>query len=392
VTGIYLDYAATSAIRPDEVTRAVTDYLTRTGATPGRAGHARALDAGRIALRCRKAMAELFSIEGDPGRICFQPNATYALNAAILGLLRPGDAVVRTQYDHNAVRRPIAALTASGVEERVLAGDAAGRVDLDELDLLLRGRGRQAKLLVLPHVSNVLGTALPVAEMTARAHEVGALVLLDAAQSAGHLPVSVRDLGVDMLAFTGHKGLLGPQGIGGLWLRDGADLPPLVHGGTGGDSAPATMPMEYPDRLEAGTLNGPGIAGLLAGIEWIAARGVHTIHEREAALRDRLRAKLGRIPGVRVLSPGGPGTIGIVTITTDRHTPAALAAELERRAGVATRAGLHCAPGAHEAIGTLATGALRFSVGWATTDDDVDCAAAALAAICHNGYNGERAE
>ena len=379
---IYLDYAATSAVRPPEVIEAVADYLRHVGATPGRAGHRRALEAGRITLRCRRALAELFNVSGDPGRIAFQLNATHALNVAMQGVLRPGDRVVRTAYDHNAVRRPVAALAARGiVHETVLTCAPDGSVDLDEAERALAGGGEPARLLVVPHASNVLGSLLPVAALAERAHAAGALVLVDAAQSAGHVPVDVRALGADLLAFTGHKGLLGPQGTGGLWVREGVEVAAVFAGGTGGDSGPLEMPDSLPDRLEAGSQNGPGIAGLLAGVEWIAARGPAALHEREARLKARLRERLLASPGVRVHSPAAPEGTGIVTLTVATMEAGELAHRLDRDFGVLTRAGLHCAPEAHGVLGTASTGAVRLSVGWATTEAEVDRAAEAVAAL-----------
>jgi selenocysteine lyase/cysteine desulfurase len=263
------------------------------------------------------------------------------------------------------------------VKETVLGGAADGSIDLDELERVLSG----ARLLALPHAGNVLGSALPVAEMARRAHAAGALVLVDAAQSAGHLPIDVEAMGIDLLAFTGHKGLLGPQGTGGLYVRPGLEIDPQWAGGTGGDSMPLEMPEAMPDRLEAGTLNGPGIAGLLAGVEWLAERGVAAVHARETALKLRLRGALGAVRGVRVHSPAAPDGVGIVTVTADGITPAELAARLDREHGVMTRAGLHCAPEQHRLCGTEAAGAVRFSVGWATTEAEVDAAAAAVASI-----------
>ncbi|HYH78890.1 MAG TPA: aminotransferase class V-fold PLP-dependent enzyme [Longimicrobium sp.] len=378
---IYLDYAATSAIRPDEVVEAVVRYLRDVGATPGRAGHRRALEAGRIALRCRVALAELFGAEGDPGRIAFFPNATWALNAALFGLLRPGDRLVRTAYDHNAVRRPAALLAARGVEQAVVSGRVDGSIDLDELDRALAGEGKPARVLALPHASNVLGTVLPVREMAERAHAHGTIVVVDAAQSAGHVAMDVGAMGIDVLAFTGHKGLLGPQGTGGLYVRPGLEIDPVTAGGTGGDSMPLGMPEAMPDRLEPGTLNGPGIAGLLAGVEWLRARGMDAVHARESALKLRLRERLGAIPGVRVLSPAAPEGVGIVTVATEGIKPERLAWRLDHEHGVMTRAGLHCAPEAHQLLCVAETGAVRFSVGWATTAAEVDAAAAAVASI-----------
>jgi cysteine desulfurase family protein len=379
---VYLDYAATSAVRPEAVVEAVAAYLRDVGASPGRGGHRLAVAAGRTVLHCRLALAELFAVPGDPGRVTLQPSATHALNAALRGVLRPGDRVVRTAYDHNSVRRPVAALAREGVLETVLAGTPDGGVDPEEAERAIRGDGRPARLLVLPHASNVLGTVLPVARLADVARAYGTLVLLDAAQSAGHLPVRVDELGVDLLAFAGHKGLLGPQGTAGLWVREGVEVAPVLAGGTGGDSAPDSMPEAYPDRLEAGTLNGPGIAGLLAGVRWVQDAGVEALHAREAALKARLRRGLAAVPGVRVLSPEAPEGVGIVAVAAEGVEAHELALRLDRGHGVLTRAGLHCAPGAHGVLGTLACGAVRFSVGWATTAEEVDRAVAAVRAVC----------
>jgi cysteine desulfurase / selenocysteine lyase len=384
---IYLDYAATSAIRPPEVADAVAAYLRDVGATPGRAAHRLALEAGRTVLSCRRALAELFGIPGDPGRIVFQASATHALNTALFGTLQPGDRVVRTVFDHNAVRRPIAALRAQGVRESVLPGRPDASVDLAEAERLIAGAGGAdgpARLVVLPHVSNVLGAALPVRELADLAHASGARLLVDAAQSAGHVPLDAERLGVDLLAFTGHKGLLGPQGTGGLWVRDGVEVRPLLHGGTGGDSWEEAMPGAYPDRLEAGTLNGPGIAGLLAGVQWLQRNGVDRVHARvrilAAALHDRLRG----IPGLRVHSPPPGEGAAIVTLTAAGWSSAELARRLDSEFGVLARAGLHCAPETHALLGTETGGALRLSCGWATEAAHVDRAVEALQRLCGN--------
>jgi cysteine desulfurase family protein len=371
---VYLDYAATSALRPGAVTEAVVRYLRDVGATPGRAGHRRAVEAGRIVLRCRRALAALFNIPGDPGRVTLHLNATHALNAALFGLLRPGDRVVRTEYDHNAVRRPVLALSQRGVQAVVIEGDAHGGISMFEVEHALKG----ARLLVIPHANNVIGNVLPVADLAERAHAAGALVLVDAAQSAGHLPVDVQRMGIDLLAFTGHKGLLGPQGTGGLWIREGIELPPTYFGGTGGDSDSPDMPALLPDRLEAGSMNGPGIAGLLAGVEWLLERGMDAVGRHEHGLRTRLWNALDEIPGVRMHSPAGLDLAGIVTITIDGIDSSEAALRLDREFGVLVRAGQHCAPESHEILGTGATGALRFSIGWATTDAEIGRAAAAV--------------
>ena len=382
---VYLDYAATSAVRPATVTEAIVRYLRDVGATPGRAGHRRAVEAGRVVLRCRRALAELINAPGDPGRVTFQLNATHALNTALFGLLRPGDRVVRTEYDHNAVRRPVLALAQRGVQAVVLGGDAHGGISMFEAGHALKG----ARLLVVTHANNVIGNALPVAELAELAHAAGALVLVDAAQSAGHLPIDVQAMGIDLLAFTGHKGLLGPQGTGGLWVREGVELPPAFFGGTGGDSDSPDMPALLPDRLEAGSQNGPGIAGLLAGLEWLLKGAVDVVHGHESTLKRRLWEGLAAIPGVRMHSPmhGEAGT-GIVTITIDGVDPAEAARRLDAEFGVLVRAGLHCAPESHQILGTGAAGAVRFSVGWATTGADVDRAVAAVRQIAETKGSG----
>lgn len=381
---VYLDYAATSAIRPDAVAEAVVRYLRDVGATPGRAGHRRAVQAGRIVLRCRRMLAELFNAPGDPGRVTFHLNATHALNAALFGLLRPGDRVVRTEYDHNAVRRPVLALAEQGVQAVVVECDAHGGISMFEVEHALKG----ARLLVVTHASNVIGNVLPVADLAEMAHAAGALVLVDAAQSAGHLPIDVQAMGIDLLAFTGHKGLLGPQGTGGLWVREGVELPPPFFGGTGGDSDSPDMPALLPDRLEAGSMNGPGIAGLLAGVEWLMERGLDAVHRHESALKHRLWDALKAIPGVMIHSTRLDDTAPIVTITIDGVDPAEAALRLDREFGVLVRAGLHCAPESHEVLGTGQSGAVRFSVGWATTAAEVDRAAAAVARVAETKGSG----
>src|SRR5690606_31440065 len=376
-----LDHAATAAVRPPEVADAVAAYIREVGATPGRSSHARALSAGRVALRCRRLLAELFGIPGDPGRIAMQFNATHALNTALFGILRPGDTVVRTILDHNSIRRPVAALVETGVRERRVGLDSTGRIDLLELEQILREEADRVRLLALPHASNVTAAILPVREMAELAHSAGALVMLDAAQTAGHLPFSVQELGVDLLAFTGHKGLLGPQGTGGLWVRDGVDVAPLLRGGTGGDSLLRSMPDAYPDHLEAGTMNGPGIAGLLAGVEWVLGQTPEAIHRHVAGLTARLRDGLEAVRGVRVHSPPAPDGVGVVTITADGVDAPTLARRLDVEHGILVRAGLHCAPEVHRLLGTDRSGAVRFSLGWASTAEEVDRAVEAVANV-----------
>jgi selenocysteine lyase/cysteine desulfurase len=226
---------------------------------------------------------------------------------------------------------------------------------------------------------------LPVRELTQLAHEAGALVLVDAAQAAGHVPMDIAADGVDMVAFTGHKGLLGPQGTGALWVREDLDIEPLLTGGTGGDSTQRLMPPSFPDRLEAGTPNAPGIAGLLAGIEWVARRGVAALHEHHRALKARLYNGLASISGVRVLSPAAPEGVALVTLVPTRTDVSTFATRLDREFGVLIRAGIHCAPEAHRVLGSEKTGAIRFSLGWSSTEEDVDHAIDAVARVAETG-------
>jgi selenocysteine lyase/cysteine desulfurase len=328
------------------------------------------------------ALAKLLGIPGDPGRIALMFNATHALNTALWGVLQQGDTVVISAYDHNAVLRPVHRLAESrGVEVRVLAGARDGSIDYDDAARKFDG----AKLVVLNAASNVLGTRLDVRKLTALAHGAGALVLVDAAQSAGHLHVNVADDAADMVAMTGHKGLLGPQGMGALWVREGVAVDPMLRGGTGGDSVLREMPAAYPDHLEAGTSNAPGIAGLLAGIEWIQTRGVQPLHEHTTELKQRLRSGFESIPGVRVLSPPAPDGVPLVTLVADGIDVPTLATRIDREHGILTRAGLHCAPEVHKLLGTDRTGAVRFSLGWSTNEEQVDRALHAVAQVVGSG-------
>lgn len=372
----YLDHAATTAFRPPEVVDAVRRYLEETGATPGRGGYGLALDAGRTVLRARREVARVLGLDGDPGRVTFGPNATHALNTALQGTLGPGDVLVATAYDHNAVLRPAHALARNrGVRVRVLDGAPDGSICRDAFREAVKG----ARLVALNAVSNVLGTRLPVEELATVARGAGALVLVDTAQSAGHVPVDLSH--ADLVAFTGHKGLLGPQGTGGLWVREGVEVRPLVQGGTGGDSLDPEMPDAYPDHLEAGTLNGPGLAGLAAGCRVVLDAGVETLHRRERALKNRLRTGLMEAGGVEVLTPEDPAGAAIVTVRHAALDPGRLASRLEREFGILARSGLHCAPGVHRLLGTDGTGALRLSLGWGSTEAEVDRALEAFESL-----------
>lgn len=372
---VYLDWAATSAIRPPEIIQAVTDYLRNVGATPGRGGHRLALAAGRVALECRQALATLLGVAGDPGRISFTFNATHGINTAMSGVLRRGDILVVTAFDHNAVLRCAWKLEHDrGVHVRMVPGDVDGSIDIEALDEALDG----ARLLTINGASNVLGTTLDADDLCRRARDAGALSLVDTAQVAGEMPFDCEANGADLVAVTGHKALLGPQGTGALIVRDGVDVEPLLVGGTGGDSLQRDMPPAYPDHLEAGTVNAPGIAGLAAGVRWVLARSIRAIRNEAAALKERLWVGLSDIPGVDVVSPKAPDGAPLVTMISAAMDPSTLAGRLDREFGVLARPGLHCAPETHRLLGTDRTGALRFSLGWASTQADVDRAIEAV--------------
>jgi len=374
----YMDWAATSAIRPDVVIDAVGDYLREIGATPGRGGHRLAIAAGRVALECRQSLAALLGLPGDTGRIAFTFNATHGINTVMSGILESGDAVVTTAFDHNAVLRCAHRLSVErGVEVRLVPGAPDGSLDEEALERALDG----ARMLTINAASNVLGTRLDVDRLCSLAKAAGVITLVDTAQVAGEIPFDASACGADAVAITGHKALLGPQGVGALWVREGIRVRPLLVGGTGGDSMQREMPERWPDHIQAGTVNAPGIAGLAAGLAWIRRRTVARIQSQAAALKERLWDGLDSIHGIRVHSPRAPDGAPLVTFTADSVDPATLASRLDREFGVLARPGLHCAPETHRLLGTDGEGAVRLSLGWASTRADVDAALEAVDAV-----------
>lgn len=371
---IYLDNGATSFPKPPGVAAAMSRFILEIGGSPGRSGHRRSQEAARVVFECREVLAALLRAP-DSRRIAFTLNATQALNTAIYGILRPGDRVLTTSMEHNSTMRPLRDLERRGVISlEVLACDRAGRLDLGRLERALRERPR---LFAAVHASNVSGAILPLREVGALTRAAGTLLLVDAAQSAGALPIDVAADGVDLLAFTGHKALFGPQGTGGLWAREGVEPEPLFRGGTGSNSELEEQPAFWPDRLESGTPNGVGIAGLLAGVSFITETGLAAIRAREWALTRRLLAGLREIPGITVHGPEGEEERApIISVTFAGLVPSEAGFLLEEGFGVLTRVGLHCAPAAHRTIGTFPQGTVRFSPGFFTTEAEIDTAIA----------------
>lgn len=366
---VYLDNAATTYPKPEPVYEAVDAFMRDLGGSSGRSGHWRAVETGRMVFAAREAIAELIGAP-DPLRVVFTRNATEALNLAIQGLLAPGDHVVTSSMEHNSVMRPLEAAVARGISYTVV--DCAADGSLEPLDIE-RAIRPETSLVVLNHASNVTGTILPVERVAEITSRKGITLLVDAAQTVGRLPIDVSRAGIDLLAITGHKELFGLQGTGALYIREDIDPLPLCYGGTGSRSSELEQPVELPDRFESGTLNAHGISGLKAGVEFVATTGVGPIREHEIALLERLGAGLQRLKSVHTHGPTDQrALIGIVPLTFDTLSPPEVAEILDTRYGVATRAGLHCAPTAHRTIGTLETGTLRVSLSYLNTDEDID--------------------
>ena len=376
---IYLDNAASSWPKPPGVAEAMMEAVRDYGANPGRGSHELAMRASRTLFQARNRLAQLFGIK-NPNDIVFTMNTTMALNLAIKGWVRPGDHVVCTAVEHNAVRRPLEYLKKEKqIEVTYVQTDQAGILNMDNLKHAIRSNTR---LIVCTHSSNMLGTILPVADIATLARSKGIRLLVDAAQTAGVLPINVERMGIDMLAFPGHKGLLGPQGTGGLYISPEIELTPLLYGGTGSQSESADQPLVRPDRYESGTPNTPGIAGLNEGVRYVLNETVERIHEKEWRLTQRMMEGLRSVPGIRILGPD-PDIVrtGIVSFTLPNVSSSEAAFVLDREYHIAVRAGYHCTPLAHTCAGTLETGAVRASLGVFTTEEEVDALVQAVREI-----------
>ena len=375
---IYLDNAATSWPKPETVYLAMDKFLREKGANPGRAGFRMAVAAEEIIEECRSLLQKFFQV-ASPEQIIFTLNCTDALNMALKGLLAPGDHVITSSLEHNSVSRPLNSLAEQGVQYSRVRHNPHGLINPEAIEELIRP---QTKMIVLAHASNVLGTLQPLKEIGALARKRDVLFLLDAAQTAGATALNLQDMNIDILACPGHKALLGPPGTGLLVLNSRLEIGTWREGGTGSQSEEPTHPVSYPYRLEGGTPNTVGIAGLKAGVEFLLEKGVNTVREHETLLLEKLLAGLMGIPGVTVYgTPLATQRAGLVSFNLAGWEPQDLAAVLDTSFELACRAGLHCAPWTHEAIGTLPAGTVRFSVGYFNSAAEIDTALAAVSAL-----------
>lgn len=383
---LYLDNAATSFPKPETMLAAMEKYQREIGANPGRSGHGRSIDAGRIIYETRDALARLFNID-DPLRIALTKNSTEALNIALLGSLRSGDHVITTSMEHNSVMRPLRHLESRGIKLTVVPCSPRGELDPDNISKAFQKR---TKLVAMTHASNVTGTILPISDVGRIIREKDDVMFcVDCAQTAGALPIDVELMNIDLLAFTGHKSLYGPQGTGGLYVRKGLEkkIEPLMMGGTGSRSEFEQQPDFMPDKYESGTPNTIGYAGLCAGVEFVLKQSVENIREKEINLTARFHRQLLDLN--HQVTIYGPDKVlqktAVVSFNIKNVTPSDAAMYFEEKHGILCRPGLHCAPSAHRTLGTFPQGAVRFSFGFFTSEADVDAAAAAVRKLAQEG-------
>lgn len=372
---VYLDNAATSYPKPKTVIEAVLRQMESVGGNPGRSEHQGGLAASRVMYETRHKLATLLGV-ADPLRIIFTSNATDSLNLAIKGTLKPGDHVITTSMEHNSVLRPLEALKESGVEVKILEADTKGMVQAKDFEEALQPN---TKMLIVTHCSNVTGTIQPVEAIIALARRKGILSLVDASQSTGSIDYNIHQMDPDLLAAPGHKGLLGPQGTGFLYLKEGVLLQEMKQGGTGSQSENLHQPITVPDRYESGTQNAHGLAGLQAGVDFLLKETISAVQEKERNHIQRLKEGLSVIKGVRLYGPEDVRQQGAVQLFTLRDLDQTqLNYLLDQLYGISARAGLHCAPLAHKTLGTYPAGAIRFSPGYFTTREEIDQALAAV--------------
>ena len=364
---IYFDNAATTLHKPQEVIDAIIKAMTSMG-NAGRGNTSASMEASHIIFDTRENLAKLFNIK-DSSRIAFTCNSTEALNIAIKGSLTTGDHVITTMLEHNSVLRPLYEMENKGVELSIIQADKLGNISYDEIKSLIKNN---TKSIVCTHGSNLTGNLVDIEKIGKICKEHNLLFIVDASQTAGVFPIDVEKMNIDILCFTGHKSLLGPQGTGGIFVKEGIEVTPLKSGGTGILTYSKTQPSIMPTHLEAGTLNGHGIAGLNAGIEFINKIGMKKIREKEENLMWRFYNKVKELPHIKIYGDfSKKERCPIVTLNIDNYDSGDIAEELLNY-GVATRAGGHCAPLMHEALGTIKQGAVRFSFGYFNTEEEVD--------------------
>jgi cysteine desulfurase family protein len=385
---IYLDNGATSFPKPEEVYSFMDSFYRHYGVNPGRSGYDLCIESGDILEQTRKLLSDFFG-GTDPNRLVFGLNSTDGLNQAIFGLLKPGDHAITTNLDHNSVLRPLYHLHLDGVELEYVPFDSKGFVDPDDFERRFK---KNTKLVAMNHGSNVIGTVQPIAEIGARCKKHGIPFLIDASQTAGMVPIDMAKQNVDVVAFTGHKSLMGPMGIGGLCVGEGIEIRQTRAGGTGVRSAQKTHLEEYPYRLEYGTPNLLGIAGLNAGLKWVKAKGLEAIHAREMKLTRKLRDGLKKIEGVTLYCQDDLANhISVLLFNVDGLDPANTGTMLDVNHDIACRTGLHCAPLVHEQLGTAEIhGAVRFGIGPFNTEEEIDKAIQAVAEIAEGQRKKKR--
>jgi cysteine desulfurase family protein len=367
---IYLDNSATSWPKPPSVIDAISNYLNNYGGSPGRSGHHFTLKAATEVFETRELLASLFNAPSSD-RVIFTANATQAINTAIFGLLKHGDHVIISHMEHNSVVRPLRHLEQNGIIELTIVDcDKEGFINIETLKNSFKSN---TKLVVTIHGSNVTGTIQPIRQIGEICKSKNVLYMVDASQSAGILPIDMQNDNIDILAFTGHKELYGPSGIGGLCIKNDLQIESLLHGGTGSKSESESHPRFYPDRLEAGTLNTAGIVGLKAGIQYILDHGMNNILEKQIQLTESFLSGIRDLDDVIIYGPNeNKERLPIVSLNIKYKMPSDVAFTLDKEFGIMTRAGLHCSPLAHKTIGTFPHGTVRFSMGSFTTQEEID--------------------
>lgn len=374
---IYLDNAATTLHKPPQVVEAVKNAILTAG-NAARGAHGASMQASRTVFETRQKLARLLGCP-QAEHVVFTANSTMALNIAIQGILSPEDHAISTDLEHNSVLRPLYALQEQGMGLDFVRADQQGNIRYEDFAPLFRSN---TKAVVCTHASNLTGNMLDIARIAEIAHAHGALLIVDASQTAGTVPIDMTALGVDVLCFTGHKGLMGPQGTGGLCIRPGVDIRPLLRGGSGIHSFDRHQPEAYPTRLEAGTLNSHGIAGLDAAADYLLEVGVEAIHQKEQSLMRRFYKGVRHIDGVTVYGDFSPSQrAAIVALNIRDYDSAEISDVLSADYGIATRPGAHCAPRMHEALGMVQQGAVRFSFSVFNTEEEIDAAIAAVAEL-----------